>query len=103
MFVATILAFAFFAYDLGRPLAATSSPIEALINFSHSWMARGIIFVSGLLLFSLLYTFSVFLKLPQGIARKARIIFAVLGMLLEYLQQLIVVSSLLQLLEFLLE
>ncbi|BAB66932.1 NrfD/PsrC family molybdoenzyme membrane anchor subunit [Sulfurisphaera tokodaii] len=81
VFVSTILAFAFFAYDLGRPLAATSSPIEALINFSHSWMARGIIFVSGLLLFSLLYMLSIFLKLPQKLARSARITFAVLGML----------------------
>ena len=78
VFVATILAFAFFAYDLGRPFAATSSPIEALANFSHSWMARGIIFVSGLLLFSLLYTISVFVK---KVPTFARITFSTLGML----------------------
>ncbi|AWR98736.1 NrfD/PsrC family molybdoenzyme membrane anchor subunit [Metallosphaera hakonensis] len=54
-FIAAILALGFFDADLGRPSAAISSPIEALANFSHSWMARGIIFVGGLLLFSFLY------------------------------------------------
>jgi formate-dependent nitrite reductase membrane component NrfD len=76
-FVSTILAFAFFAYDLGRPLAATASPLEALVYFTNSWMARGIIFVSGLLLFSLLYTISVLFSSKPWL----RVTFATLGML----------------------
>lgn len=78
VFVTTILAFAFFAADLGRPFAATSSPLAALEFFAYSWMARGIIFVSGLLLFSLLYTISVFVK---KVPPFARITFSTLGML----------------------
>ncbi|BCU70910.1 NrfD/PsrC family molybdoenzyme membrane anchor subunit [Stygiolobus caldivivus] len=77
-FVSTILAFAFFAYDLGRPLAGVSAPLEALANFYNSWMARGIIFVSGLLLFSLLYTISVLFSVKKV---WLRVTFATLGML----------------------
>ncbi|MDT7899927.1 MAG: DmsC/YnfH family molybdoenzyme membrane anchor subunit [Sulfolobales archaeon] len=76
--VTAILAFAFFAMDLGRPYAATSAPVEALANFSHSWMARGIIFVSGLLLFGILYTIAVyFSKVPLWL----RVTFSTIAML----------------------
>jgi len=77
-FLAAILALAFFDMDLGRPAAAISSPIGALANFGHSWMARGIIFVGGLLLFSFLYMIvSVF----NMRSRPIKVILAVLGML----------------------
>ncbi|ACP56414.1 NrfD/PsrC family molybdoenzyme membrane anchor subunit [Saccharolobus islandicus] len=54
-FIASILALLFFDIDLGRPTAAILAPAEALFYFAFSWMARGIIFVGGLLLFSFLY------------------------------------------------
>lgn len=79
VFITTILAFAFFASDLGRPSAGVSAPLEAFANFGHSWMARGIIFVSGLLLFSFLYTATTFLK-SQSMTW-LRLTFATLGFL----------------------
>lgn len=50
-----ILALLFFDMDLGRPTAGFYSPFSAILNFLHSWMARGIIFVGGLLLFSFIF------------------------------------------------
>lgn len=77
--VTAVLAFAFFAADLGRPYAGISAPLKAFIEFSHSWMARGIIFVSGLLLFSILYTITLFFKSERLLW--LRLAFASLGFL----------------------
>ncbi|MEJ2776282.1 NrfD/PsrC family molybdoenzyme membrane anchor subunit [Sulfolobaceae archaeon RB850M] len=81
VFVSTVLAFVFFAMDLGRPFAATSSPLEALANFYHSWMARGIVFVSGLLLFSFLYMLTFLFERFVKNRIWVRVLFATLGML----------------------
>ncbi|QKR00587.1 polysulfide reductase NrfD [Metallosphaera tengchongensis] len=68
-FIAAVLALGFFDMDLGRPAAALSSPIEAIANFGHSWMARGIIFVGGLLLFSFLYMAVSLLNMKNRLVR----------------------------------
>ncbi|AWR96139.1 nitrite reductase [Acidianus sulfidivorans JP7] len=55
VFIGAILALVFFDLDLGRPSAGITAPLRALSYLPFSWMARGVIFVSGLLLFSFLY------------------------------------------------
>lgn len=62
MFIATVLALGFFTADLGQPGRALFSPFNALPQITHSWMARGIEFVGGLLLFSFLFMVGSFIK-----------------------------------------
>jgi formate-dependent nitrite reductase membrane component NrfD len=77
IFASAVLALVFFDLDLGRPTKGFYAPLEAIFNFDHSWMARGVIFVSGLLLFSFIY---MILNLLNIKIRWLRVTIAVLGM-----------------------
>ncbi|WP_338598262.1 NrfD/PsrC family molybdoenzyme membrane anchor subunit [Sulfolobus tengchongensis] len=76
-FIASVLALLFFDLDLGKPASAILAPAEAFIYFAFSWMARGIIFVGGLLLFSFLYMILSLLNVKN---RWVRGIIAIIGM-----------------------
>lgn len=54
-FIFTLLALIFFDIHLGNPTRGFFAPINALPQIVHSWMARGIEFVGGLLVFSFLF------------------------------------------------
>ncbi len=81
VFVSAVLALAFFVYDLGRPMAAISSPLAALEAFSHSWMARGIIFVGGLLLFSFIFMVLNLMRRPTMLGLKVGALTKVVGVI----------------------
>ncbi|MEM3971965.1 MAG: NrfD/PsrC family molybdoenzyme membrane anchor subunit [Saccharolobus sp.] len=54
-FIFTVLALVSFDMHLGMPGRGFFAPINALPQMVHSWMARGIEFVGGLLLFTFLF------------------------------------------------
>lgn len=54
-FIFTTLALISFDIHLGNPTRGFFAPINALPQMVHSWMARGIEFVGGLLVFSFLF------------------------------------------------
>ncbi len=54
-FIFTVLALVTFDIHLGNPVRGFFAPASAFLELTHSWMARGIIFVGGLLLFSFLF------------------------------------------------
>ncbi|NON63103.1 NrfD/PsrC family molybdoenzyme membrane anchor subunit [Acidianus sp. RZ1] len=76
-FIASVLALGFFAADLGRPEEGIFAPIRAIQFFPYSWMARGVIFVSGLLLFSFIY---MVMKILNKGGRITTLVVAILGL-----------------------
>ncbi len=77
VFIGSILALLFFDLDLGKPAAGFTAPLDALFNFTHSWMARGILFVGGLLLFSFIY---MILNLLNYKGKMLKDVIAILGL-----------------------
>ncbi|MEM4024767.1 MAG: NrfD/PsrC family molybdoenzyme membrane anchor subunit, partial [Metallosphaera sp.] len=75
-FIASILALGFFDLDLGRPNAGITAPMAAFVYFGNSWMARGIVFVGGLLLFTFLYMVVTVFKFNNRLIRG---VIAILG------------------------